>query len=654
MSRFTKVLVANRGEIACRVIRSAQAAGYSTVAVFSEADAAAPHVRLADQSLCIGPALAAASYLDAAKVLDAAARTGADAIHPGYGFLSENAEFAKACERAGITFIGPSSEAIAVMGDKARAKAHMEAAGVPCVPGHRWQDQAGADLAELRTAADVVGYPLLVKASAGGGGRGMRRVDSGDELESALASARLEAEAAFGCGDLLLEKLIEGARHVEVQVMADEHGTTLHLGERDCSVQRRHQKVIEESPCPAVDEVLRQRMGAAAVEVAAAVDYRGAGTVEFLLAADGSFYFLEMNTRLQVEHPVTELVTGLDLVELQLRVAAGDPLGLAQADVQICGHAIEARLYAEDPERGYMPQTGRVELWRAPMGEGVRCDAGIRAGQDIGSFYDPMLAKIIASGPDRATALRRLRRALRATILLGVQHNAAFLDRVLGHAVFAAGTVTTSFLEREFAAGDEASGGPSPTHWALAAHLFVAGGESHSGWRSSATSGVSLVKLRHGERSELIRVTTAHGARHQVQVGDTSLSLVSHGADADRISVDGICAPVAHAWSADHSTVHLAFDGATHSFDRIAPGSEAEEGPSDGRVRSPLAGRVAALHVELGDEVIPGQSLLVLEAMKLETVITSPCDGTVQSISAGVDEQVARRQLLVVVEPSAV
>ncbi len=656
MTRFHKVLVANRGEIACRVIRSARDAGYATVAVFSAADAAALHVRLADQSVCIGPAPAAESYLDIESVLDAARRTQADAIHPGYGFLSENAAFAKACEEAGITFIGPASESISVMGDKARAKERMEEAGVPCVPGYRWQDQAAANIDDLVKAADAIGYPLLVKASAGGGGRGMRRVDSAEELPGALESARAEAEAAFGSGDLLMEKLIEGARHVEVQVMADQHGLTLHLGERDCSVQRRHQKVIEEAPCPAVDESLRARLGAAAVDAAAAIGYLGAGTIEFLLAADGSFYFLEMNTRLQVEHPVTELVTGLDLVDMQLRVAAGAPLGISQEEVQLCGHAIEARLYAEDPERGFMPQTGRVELWSPATGEGIRCDGGICEGQEISSFYDPMLAKIIASGPDRATALRRLRRALRETRLLGVQHNAAFLDRVLKHPIFDDGQATTSFLEKEFAASDE--GGDEPASWVfgVAATFFLAGrGGELAGWRNTESSGTSMVKLRCGEHSALVHLTTQAGPRYVARLGEHSFAIDRHGITGKehRISVDGVCSSVAMAWDADCGTVHLACGGGSYSFERILPGSEAEEGIADGTIRSPLAGRVASVQVEVGAVVSRGQPLLVLEAMKLETVVVSPCDGTVATVRIAEAEQVARGQVMIEIEVDA-
>jgi geranyl-CoA carboxylase alpha subunit len=655
VTAFHKILVANRGEIACRVIRSARAAGYPTVAIFSEADASAPHVRLADQSVCIGPPAAAQSYLDIKKVIGAAARTGADAIHPGYGFLSENAAFAEACAAASITFIGPGAEAIAVMGDKSRAKAAMEDAGVPCVPGFRWQDGDSEVTDEVLKALAEVGYPVLVKASAGGGGRGMRRVDSPEDLPAALSSARAEAEAAFGSGTLLVEKLILGGRHVEVQVMADSYGTVLHLGERDCSVQRRHQKVIEESPCPAVDEELRARLGSTAVEAAAAVGYLGAGTVEFLLAADGSFFFLEMNTRLQVEHPVTEMVTGLDLVDMQLRVAAGEPLGITQDEVALVGHAIEARLYAEDPDQGFMPQTGTVLRWSPPSGEGIRCDDGIREGQEISSWYDPMLAKIIAWGPDRAAASRRLRSALRETRLLGVQHNGAFLDRVLAHPTFAAGEATTTFLEGEFAAADSADE-PAASYWALAAMLFVhdpqKGGEL-AGWRSSGTAGLSHLELSCGDQQQAVGIATEAGRSYRATVGETAFSLQQHGSDgADlRVSIDGVCGSATAAWAADGDTVFLAMDGRSYAFSRRLPGADAAAATGDGSVRSPLAGRVAAVHTEIGASVTAGQPLLVLEAMKLETVVASPCAGTVTAISVAVDDQVARRQVIVQVEP---
>ncbi|MFT6942965.1 MAG: geranyl-CoA carboxylase alpha subunit, partial [Nitriliruptoraceae bacterium] len=433
-SRFDTVLVANRGEIAVRVIRSARSAGYRTVAVFSDADVDAPHVHAADVAVRLGPAPSAQSYLDVDAVLAAAAATGAGAIHPGYGFLSENAGFARACADAGIVFVGPSPEAIEVMGDKAVAKRRMQAAGVPCLPGYQG---AAQDDDTLIAEAARIGAPLLVKAAAGGGGKGMRLVTDLADLTAALATARREAKASFGDDSMLLERAVTDPRHVEIQVLADTHGTVLALGERDCSVQRRHQKVVEEAPSPAVDDALRTRMQDAAVAVARDVAYVGAGTVEFLLAADGSFAFLEMNTRLQVEHPVTELITGLDLVELQLQIAQGQPLGLTQDDVTLTGHAIEVRLYAEDPDAGYLPQIGTAHRWQAPAG--VRVDSGIATGSEVSAHYDPMLAKVIAHGANREEARRRLADALDRTVLLGVRSNRTFLARVLRDARFAAG-----------------------------------------------------------------------------------------------------------------------------------------------------------------------------------------------------------------------
>ena len=440
------VLIANRGEIACRIARTAAAMGIRTVAVYSDADAGAPHVRACDAAVRIGPPPVAESYLNIAAIIDAGKQAGADAVHPGYGFLSENASFAEACVAAGLTFVGPPASAIAAMGNKAAAKARMEAAGVPVVPGWRGADQSDGTLLE---AARRIGLPVMVKAAAGGGGRGMRLVTDDAALEAAIKGARNEAASAFGSGELLLEKAVTDARHVEVQIFADTHGTVIHLGERDCSVQRRHQKVIEEAPSPAVPAELRARMGAAAVAAAKAVNYVGAGTVEFLLGGDGAFYFLEMNTRLQVEHPVTEAVTGLDLVEWQFRIADGEPLPLRQEQVALRSHAIEVRLYAEDPARNFLPQSGSVVAWRKPPG--VRTDAGIESGQAISPWYDPLLAKIIAHGATREEARAKLIAALERTVLLGLPTNRRFLIDLLSHSDFAAGKATTGFIGQHFA-----------------------------------------------------------------------------------------------------------------------------------------------------------------------------------------------------------
>ncbi|HEY7775326.1 MAG TPA: acetyl-CoA carboxylase biotin carboxylase subunit, partial [Kineobactrum sp.] len=450
MAQFDSVLVANRGEIAVRVIRSARQQGYRTIAVYSEADASAPHVQLADEAVLIGPAPVKESYLDPQRILQAAVQTGARAIHPGYGFLSENADFARACENAGIVFIGPSAEAIDLMGNKAAAKRLMLAAGVPCIPGYQDEDQSDAALVH---AAQEIGTPLMVKAAAGGGGRGMRLVHDLAQLPAALAAARSEAENAFGSGELILEKALLQPRHVEIQVFSDSYGNHIHLGERDCSIQRRHQKVVEESPCPVMTPELRAAMGEAAVNAARSIDYRGAGTVEFLLDVDRQFYFLEMNTRLQVEHPVTEMVTGLDLVALQLQVAQGYALPLSQADVALNGHAIEVRLYAEDAVNDFLPASGTVHRWCPPHGEGIRVDHGLAEGQEVSPFYDPMIAKIVAWGEDRATACRRLQRALQTTVLFGPASNRQFLLEVVENESFQAGTATTAFISQEFPQG---------------------------------------------------------------------------------------------------------------------------------------------------------------------------------------------------------
>ena len=474
---FQKVLVANRGEIAVRVIRSAQSLGYRTVAVFSEADANAPHVAIADEAICIGGAPVGESYLVADKIIAAAKKTGADAIHPGYGFLSENSAFAKDCVDAGITFIGPRPDAIDLMGSKRQSKIAMIAAGVPCIQGYEGADQ---NEEVLKRAAIEIGMPVMLKASAGGGGRGMRLVTDAKDLDELIKSARSEALNAFGNSELIIEKAVLQPRHIEIQVFADSYGNTVYLGERDCSVQRRHQKVVEEAPSPFVSPEMRQAMGEAAVNAAKACNYVGAGTVEFLADSEGNFYFLEMNTRLQVEHPVTELITGLDLVAMQLRVAAGDKLSITQEDVALTGHAMEVRLYAEDPGTNFIPQTGLINLWQPASGDGIRIDSGITSGQTVSSFYDPMLAKIIAYGENREEARRRLVRAVEDSHLLGIKDNRAFLAAILGNKTFIDGEATTAFIGEDF--NDDASLKPLKTQTkevALAAALFAVAKDSN-------------------------------------------------------------------------------------------------------------------------------------------------------------------------------
>ena len=445
MKRIRKVLIANRGEIALRVIRTCHEMGIRTVAVFSDADADSLHVQQADESIRIGPAPSSDSYLRSDKILEAAKKTGADAIHPGYGFLAENSDFAAACADAGVIFIGPSPEAIAKMGSKKEAKAIVSKAGVPVIPGYNGKDQSTAALSK---EAKKMGFPVLVKASAGGGGKGMRAVYSEEELEFAIESARREAESSFGDGTLLIERYIVDPRHIEIQILGDEHGNVVHLFERECSIQRRHQKIIEESPSPAVGAELRTRMGEAAVEVANAIGYSNAGTVEFIVDPEGAFYFLEVNTRLQVEHPVTECVTGVDLVRAQIEVAQGEELAFEQADLSQSGAAIEWRIYAEDPDEGFLPASGHVYDWHLPESEGIRVDGAAYSGMDVSVFYDPMLAKIIAYGPNRSEAITRMIRALEQLSLQGIANNRAILLKVLEHPEFLSGNIDTAFIEK--------------------------------------------------------------------------------------------------------------------------------------------------------------------------------------------------------------
>ncbi|MZR62182.1 acetyl/propionyl/methylcrotonyl-CoA carboxylase subunit alpha [Alcanivorax sp. DP30] len=645
---FEKILIANRGEIACRVIATAQSLGYRTVAVYSKPDAGARHVQMADEAICIGPALASASYLNVDALLDACQQTGADAVHPGYGFLSENAGFAKACKESGITFIGPDEDAIHLMGSKRLSKIAMIEAGVPCIPGYEGEDQS--DKALLKEA-ERIGLPLMIKASAGGGGRGMRVVTDASEIAAQLKSARQEAASAFGSDELILERAVMQPRHVEIQVFGDRHGNVIHLGERDCSVQRRHQKVVEEAPSPAVDASLRQQMGEAAVNAAKACNYVGAGTVEFLLAPSGEFYFLEMNTRLQVEHPVTELVTGLDLVAWQIRVARGEALPLTQQQVSLTGHAMEVRLYAEDPAQNYMPQTGPVLQWQPATGEGVRIDHGLVPGQQIGSHYDPMLAKIIAWGETRDDARRRLIRAVEDTRLMGVKDNRQYLAAILRHPVFAEGQATTAFIGDDFATDTSLSETRVPDSlWALAAILLSRQHSTHphlAGWHSSS---VGQQPLQLGCQGE---TTTASLSYHpdctEVTLGENTLTLVESG--PDRISVDGI----SRHYAAIHhdNQLWLEFMGQTACFEDLthaAVGSAEQAG--SGQIRAPMDGAIVEVLVQAGETVSKGQVLVSLEAMKMEHSLKADCDGVVESLSLKAGDQVKRQQLLINLTPT--
>ena len=655
MPEFRTILVANRGEIACRIMRTAKAIGYRTAAVYSEADAEALHVRTADVAACIGPPEAQASYLDTEAILGAARRLDADAVHPGYGFLSEDAGFARACQEAGLVFIGPSADAIAAMGNKAEAKRRMVRAGVPCVPGYHGADQSDATLAR---EADRIGFPVMVKAAAGGGGRGMRLVAARTDLAAALATARAEAAGAFGSGELILEKAVANARHVEIQVLGDVHGQCIHLGERDCSVQRRHQKVLEEAPSPAVDAELRSRMGIAAVAAARAIGYSNAGTVEFLLAPDGAFYFLEMNTRLQVEHPVTELVTGLDLVALQLRIAAGEPLPIGQNDSPLFGHAIEARLYAEAPHEAFLPQAGRLEAWRAPSGPGVRVDHGLDASQPISPFYDPMLAKIIATGATREEARRRLVQALENTIALGPMTNRAFLIDALSHPEFVAGKATIEFIPKHF--GKVAAPEVDSGVLALAAVLwFEAGARQHGhdparSWSSSGALAWPL-KLEVGG-APLTRSVTVLGPGHYRVDGDAGaleIRIADDGGGSVRASIEGREEKAFHIFAGE--TLHLkcgALDLAVRETLYAPVAADGATGASDAELRAPMNGKVAAVLVVEGEAVRKGQRLVVVEAMKMQHEMTAQASGRVVRLAVKAGDQVANRQLLVELAPS--
>ncbi|KOX37186.1 MULTISPECIES: biotin carboxylase N-terminal domain-containing protein [unclassified Streptomyces] len=636
-SMFDTVLVANRGEIAVRVIRTLRELGVRSVAVYSDADADARHVREADTAVRIGPPPAAESYLSVPALLDAARRTGAQAVHPGYGFLAENAGFARACAEAGLVFIGPSAEAISLMGDKIRAKETVKAAGVPVVPG-------AAD-PELAEAARELGAPVLLKPSAGGGGKGMRLVRDLAVLDEEIAAARREARASFGDDTLLVERWIDRPRHIEIQVLADAHGNVLHLGERECSLQRRHQKIVEEAPSVLLTPELRAAMGAAAVEAARSCGYVGAGTVEFIVPGGdpASYCFMEMNTRLQVEHPVTELITGVDLVEWQLRVAAGEPLPFAQEDVRLDGWAIEARICAEDPSRGFLPSGGTVLALNEPQGGGARTDSGLSEGTEVSSLYDPMLSKVIVHAPDRPTALRRLRAALADTVTLGVPTNAGFLRRLLAHEDVVKGALDTGLVERE-AEGLVPKDVPAEVYAAAAAvrlaELAPAPRDGWTdpfsvpnGWRLGGAPAPLAFPLRV-PGLEPVTVEAPPGAR----VTGASVTVVVDGVGHRFHRAGAWLGRDGDSWHVlDHDPVEAALSGAGR-------------GGAD-TLAAPMPGTVTVVKVAVGDEVEAGQSLLVVEAMKMEHVISAPHAGTVTELDVTPGTTVAMDQVLAVVTP---
>ncbi len=644
-ARFSSVLIANRGEIACRIIRAAREEGLSAIAVFSDADAAALHVRLADKAIRIGPSPPGGSYLLIGALIDAAKATGAEALHPGYGFLAENADLAEACVAHGLAFVGPSPAAIRAMGDKSAAKARMAAAGVACVPGYHGPDQSLARFAE---EAALIGYPIMVKAAAGGGGRGMRIVRAPEALEGALRAARAEAENAFGDDRLLIERALLTARHVEVQVFGDEQGAIVHLGERDCSIQRRHQKVIEEAPSPAVSPALREAMGAAAVKAAAAVCYVGAGTVEFLLdrtpTGDELFYFLEMNTRIQVEHPVTECVTGVDLVRLQFRVAQGRPLPFAQADLALKGHAIEARLYAEDPAADFLPSIGTLAAWRPAAGEGVRVDAGVEKGSAVTPFYDSMLAKVIAHGATREEARLRLLRALARTLVAGVVTNRDFLIETLRRPEFVDGRATTAFVgEAPFVPA-----APSRKAIALAAILFVERGPP-----PSPTAEWRAAPLRLACDGDERRVSVRQQGKETlvaIDGEDEAIEIVAFGEGEARYAIDGVICRACYARDGDD--LWLDVDGVCRSFtDRTYAPPRLKDVDADGAVRSPVSGVIVSVEARAGDTVKRGQALATVEAMKMQYAILAPIDGVIAEAHAAAGRQAEARALLFAITP---
>jgi acetyl-CoA carboxylase biotin carboxylase subunit len=644
MGSIRTLLVANRGEIACRIMRTAKRMGIATVAAHSDADANALHVAQADKAVRIGGALPAESYLDADAIIDAARRAGADAIHPGYGFLSENSAFAESCAAAGIVFVGPPPSAIHAMGDKARARRLMVEAGVPVVPGY---DGDGQSLDVLSSAAEAIGFPVLIKASAGGGGRGMRRVDNAGEFAAALDSARREAENAFGDGRMLIEKLVTDARHIEIQVFADSHGNCIHLGERDCSAQRRHQKIIEESPSPFVTPELRAAMGADAVKAALAVGYVGAGTVEFIVGADGGYHFLEMNTRLQVEHPVTEMVTGYDLVEWQLRVARGERLPAAQGDVFLSGHAIEARLYAEDPYDGFRPQSGAIVRWRPDAsGDDVRIDNGVAEGGTVTPYYDPMIAKVIARGRDRTEAIARLSAALKANPLLGIATNRRFLIDLIGEADFAAGRMTTGLIDRRIAGQSAMLARPAPRaiDFALAAvALALAAGGS---WFRSSGVALHPITLTCGKERRETVVRFERGRFAGVSVDGEAAPFEAAALAGDRldVTIDGVRSQALAVRNG--RDIHVDRDGTTFIFHEPDPLARKPRAADPTRVVAPVAGLVRLVEARPGDAVTKGQMVAMIEAMKMENALIAQMDGRIASVHVATGQQVRAGDLV--------
>jgi 3-methylcrotonyl-CoA carboxylase alpha subunit len=649
---FSSVLIANRGEIACRIARTAKRLGLRTIAVYSQADAGALHVRLCDEAHEIGPAAAAESYLRIDKLIAVAKAAGAGCVHPGYGFLAENADFAQACADAGVAFVGPPPAAIRAMGLKDRAKALMEKAGVPVVPGYHGELQ---EPKFLKQKAYEIGYPLLIKAVAGGGGKGMRRLDKHADFDAALEAAMREAQSAFGDARVLIEKYVNAPRHVEMQVFADRHGHVIHLNERDCSLQRRHQKVIEEAPAPGMSGELRGQMGAAAVAAARTVGYEGAGTVEFIADSAnglkaGGFWFMEMNTRLQVEHPVTEAITGLDLVEWQFRVAAGESLPLTQAQVPLQGHAVEARLYAEDPERNFLPSTGRLLALRFPQGEGVRIDSGVEAGSEITPYYDPLIAKLIAHGGSRKEALERLAAALDGTIVVGPRSNAGFLAALCRAAGFRNGDFDTGFIDRHLAELGATQRGPDLAAAALGAQKLMEGELA----RIASAFELEADAVSPWDSADAFQLSGARRLALPILVdGEAAIAQVAYGPSGAAVTVDG-AAPAADAVTvAAGNSIYVVRRGRqTKVTLRDLTLDEAGDHGGGGLVRAPMHGKVLSILVEEGARVVRGQRLAIIEAMKMEHTLVAPIDGTVAEIAVAHEAQVAEGAKVLVIAAS--
>lgn len=640
--RIRRLLIANRGEIALRVMRTARQMGIETVAVYSTADQDALHVAAAHQAVCIGQPAPTASYLNIDAIVQAALSTGADAVHPGYGFLSENAAFARACTEAGLIFVGPSAEAIEAMGDKATAKQFMREAGLPCVPGYEGDIQ---DSETLRREADVIGYPVIVKAKAGGGGRGMRAVLAREDFDQALSAARSEARNAFGDDRMLIERLVQDPRHIEIQVLVDAHGNGVHFGERDCSVQRRHQKLIEEAPAPGLTRALRDRLGEAAVKAAVQLGYTGVGTFEFLLEGTENFYFMEMNTRLQVEHPVTEAITGQDLVAWQLRVAMGEILLLQQSDVTFEGHAIEARLCAEDEAADFMPQSGTVQVWR-PASD-IRVDHAMRSGAEVSPFYDSMFAKLIVHGRNRDEARQKLAQALRETVAFGIATNREALLRIIEHPAFAAGEVDTGFLQQHKLNHVRGSTDDALA-LAMSAALLCRGDPPLQSRRTS------MLFLRDGvgRTTKLMVETGLDSCRVLGDEFDQTVSLCRSAQDRLAFRVNG-SEQVLYAHIAA-GRVFLQWNGQSYTFDDVTydPAQPADSSASDGRVMAPANGEVVAVMVAAGDTVAKGAPLLITEAMKMAYTHTAPVSGTIEAVAVSVNDFVATGRLLVKILPT--